>query len=160
MQYPLSIKLLAVQDYLNGHYGFKIIARKHQVPVPCLRAWCALYQNHGESGLKPGRRSYTPAFRALVVETVIREKLSMRMAAARFNIADHKTVKCWLKAASAPPAVKEKQRVIPNKPRPPKKPEDMTPEELMEEVLYLRAERAYLEKLDALMAEKSKRKKK
>lgn len=160
MKYALSAKLLAVQDYLNGHYGFKIIARKHQVPVPSLRAWCALYQNHGEPGLHPGRRFYTPAFRSLVVATVIREKLSMRTAAARFNIADHKTVKCWLNAASVLPAVKGKQRVIPNKPKPPKKPEDMTPEELVEEVLYLRAERAYHEKLDALMAEKAKRKKK
>lgn len=160
MKYDLSFKLLAVQDYLNGHYGVKIIARKHQVPVSYLRAWCAIYQYHGEQGLKTGRRVYTPEFRSFVVETVLREHLSMRAAAARFNISDHKTVRAWLDAASVPRTSKEKQRVIPNKPKPPKKPEEMTPEELLEEVLYLRAERAYHEKLDALMAEKAKRKKK
>ena len=41
-----------------------------------------------------------------------------------------------------------------------KPPEEMTPEQLVDEVLYLRAEKAYLEKLDALMKEKAQKGKK
>ena len=42
----------------------------------------------------PNKR-YTPEFKKLVVETMMKEKLSCRETARRFEISDHKCVAAW-----------------------------------------------------------------
>lgn len=162
MKYDFQIKMIAVRHYLDGHDGFKITARKYQVPASSLRAWTAAYQFHGEQAFRKATHIYSEQFRAHVVNVTLREHLSMRSAAARFNIADYQTIKRWIMAAknSAFPVLKERKNMAQKTQKTEIKPEDMTPAELLEEVRYLRAERAYNEKLDALMKSKTERKKK
>lgn len=156
MKFDFDVKLAAVRDYLDGSYGYKLTARHHGIPEPSLRAWVAAYQIHGEDALHLSRRLYTDAFRLQVVHTVYHEHLSVRAAAARFNIPDHKTVSSWVARAAAGllrPDIQEKTTLFKKPSHRGKPPEDMTPEQLIDEVRFLRAEKAYLEKLDALMKE-------
>lgn len=166
MKYTFEIKLAAVREYLDGGRSFKCIARLHGMPESSLRAWVSAYGFHGDVALYPSVRTYSDDFRLQVVQSMQNDHLSVRMAAARFNIPDHKTVSRWAKRAAGgqlkPDSHKESHMV--SKPRRPphrgKPPEEMTPEQLIDEVLYLRAEKAYLEKLDALMKEKALKEKK
>lgn len=163
MKYTLQIKLMAVRYYLDGHGGYKLTAKKYQVPTSSLRAWTAAYRLHGQAALLPKTSSYYSAyFRAHVVNVALREHLSMRTAAGRFNISDHKTVGRWVQEArkATTPAEKERKDMAQKAQKTAKQPEEMTPAELLEEVRYLRAERAYHEKLDALMKAKAEQKKK
>ncbi|WP_017349607.1 helix-turn-helix domain-containing protein [Pantoea sp. A4] len=156
MKFDFDIKQAAVRDYLDGVDGYKLIARHHGIPEPSLRAWVAAYQIHGDDALLPTRHCYTDAFRLEVVNTLHHEHLSVRAVAARFNIPDHKTVRSWIARAAAgllEPGIQEKTAMNRKPAHRGKPPEDMTPEQLIDEVLFLRAEKAYLEKLDALMKE-------
>ena len=156
MKYTFDIKQTAVRDYLDGSYGYKLTARHHGVPEPSLRAWVAAYQIHGDDALRPSRHLYTDAFRLQVVHTLHHQHLSVRAAAARFNISDHKTVRSWVTRVAAgllEPGIQEKNTMIRKPTHRGKPPEEMTPEQLIDEVRFLRAEKAYLEKLDALMKE-------
>lgn len=156
MKYTFAVRLAAVRDYLDGCHGYKIMARRHAVPAPLLRAWVAAFRLHGDAALRPSRRTYTDDFRLRVVATLLHEHLSVRAAAARFNIPDHKTVRRWAERAAAgllSPPVQERKSMVRRPAHRGKPPEEMTPEQLIDEVRYLRAEKAYLEKLDALMKE-------
>jgi len=163
MKYNFQIKLMAVRHYLDGRDGYKLTARQYQVPASSLRAWTAAYRLYGQAALLAKTSITYPAhFRAHVADVVLREHLSMRTAAARFNISDYKTVGRWVQEATKATATAEKERkhMAQKAQKPAKQPEEMTPAELLEEVRYLRAERAYHEKLDALMKAKAEQKKK
>lgn len=70
----------------------------------------------------PNKR-YTPEFKKLVVETMMKEKLSCRETARRFEISDHKCVAAWeriyLEEGAEGLAIERRGRS--SKGRPPKK---------------------------------------
>ena len=102
----------------------------------------------------PNKR-YTPEFKKLVVETMMKEKLSCRETARRFEISDHKCVTAWeriyLEEGAEGLAIERRGRS--SKGRPPKQVE----EDLLAEVQRLRAENDYLKNLQALVLEDERR---
>ena len=104
-----------------------------------------------------------------VVQTVLNEELSMREAAARFNISNETVVRHWVNVykvagekglLSIKPG-RSKNMTTPKKTLPLTDAalEKLSPEELRAEIRYLRAENAYLKKLKALVqSEKNGRK--
>lgn len=112
MKYNFHIKLMAVRHYLDGRDGYKLTARQYQVPASSLRAWTAAYRLHGQAALLAKTSITYPAhFRAHVADVVLREHLSMRTAAARFNISDYKTVGRWVQEATkATPPGREREK--------------------------------------------------
>ena len=109
---------------------------------------------------QPNKR-YTPEFKIKVVETMHREKLSYRETARQFDICDHDRVAAWeriyLEEGAEGLYVERRGR----KPtgRSPKIKEEVE-EDLIAEVQRLRAENAYLKKLNALVAERVRQEKK
>ena len=106
----------------------------------------------------PNRR-YTPEFKKLVVETMQKEKLSYREAARQFEINNHKCVaaleRIYLTEGSEGFAIERRGRG--SKSRPPKQLPKEVEEDLLAEVQRLRAENAYLKKLQALVLEEERR---
>ena len=104
---------------------------------------------------------YTPEFKQLVVETMMREKLSYRETAQQFEIPDHHSVAKWeriyLMEGAEGFAIERRGRG--SKGRPTKFPKDVE-EDLLKEVQRLRAENAYLKKLQALVLEEERHKSK
>ncbi len=110
---------------------------------------------------KPNRR-YTPEFKNMVVETMRREKLSYKETAREFEIPQgDKTVAKWeriyLEEGKEGFCVERRGRKSTG--RPPKLKKDVE-EDLIAEVQRLRAENAYLKKLNALVAERVRQEKK
>lgn len=108
----------------------------------------------------PNKR-YTPEFKKLVVETMQKEKLSYRETARQFEINDHHRIMDWeriyLTEGAEGFAVERRGRKSTGKPRMlPKEVE----EDLLNEVQRLRAENAYLKKLQALVLEDERRRRK
>ena len=95
-------------------------------------------------------KRYTGEFKQEVVETMMREKLSYREAARQFEINDHNRVRYWerIYLEEGPEG------------RPPKKLKAEIEEDLLAEVQRLRAENAYLKKLNALVAERVRQERK
>lgn len=107
---------------------------------------------------KPNKR-YTPEFKIKVVETMHREKLSYRETARQFDICDHDRVAAWerIYLEEGADGLYAERRGRKSTGRPPKIKKE---EDLIAEVQRLRAENAYLKKLNALVAERVRQEKK
>ena len=108
----------------------------------------------------PNKR-YSGEFKQLVVETMIREKLSYCEAARQFDISDHNRVSSWerIYLMEGPEGLYLERRGRSSKDRPKQFPKEVE-EDLLQEVQRLRAENAYLKKLQALVLERERHQKK
>jgi len=108
----------------------------------------------------PNKR-YTPEFKKQVVETMHREKLSIREVSIQFEISDHNAVAKWerIYLLEGPEGLAVERRGRGSKGRPKQFPKEVE-EDLLQEVQRLRAENAYLKKLQALVLERERHQKK
>ena len=104
----------------------------------------------------PNKR-YTPEFKQTVVETMMREKLSYCEAARQFDVSNHHRVADWerIYLMEGPEGLYIERRGRGSKGRPTKFPKEVE-EDLLREVQRLRAENAYLKKLQALVLEEER----
>ncbi len=98
----------------------------------------------------PNKR-YTGEFKQMVVETMMREKLSYCETARQFDISDHHRVTSWerIYLTEGPEGLYIERRGRGSKGRPAKFPKEVE-EDLLKEVQRLRAENAYLKKLQLM----------
>lgn len=91
-----------------------------------------------------------------------KEKLSYCEAARQFDVRDNKRVAAWERIyhEEGPEGLYIERRGRGSKGRPPKKLKPEVEEDLLAEVQRLRAENAYLKKLNALVAERVRRERK
>ena len=106
---------------------------------------------------KPNKR-YTPEFKIKVVETMHREKLSYRETARQFDLPNSR-VTAWerIYLEEGADGLYAERRGRKSTGRPPKIKKE---EDLIAEVQRLRAENAYLKKLNALVAKRVRQEKK
>ena len=107
---------------------------------------------------KPNKR-YTPEFKKLVVETMMKEKMSYRETARQFEISNHHRVQDWerIYLTEGPEGFAIERRGRSSKGRPPKQLPKQVEEDLLAEVQRLRAENDYLKNLQALVLEDERR---
>ncbi len=168
--YTLEFRIAVVKYYLSGQGGIKRTdAHLASTNPPSATGWVASWQLHGIDGITWKAAGYTQAFKLNVVKTLQKEHLSFREAAVRFNGSDNKVVKRWFDAyeADGEAGLQKRKRhhvktkIIPvQTTRPPvsaaKPAEELTHDELLAELRYLRAEVDYLKKLKALAQQKKK----
>ncbi len=109
----------------------------------------------------PNKR-YTGEYKQKVVETMMREKLSYKEAARQFDVSQDTVVAKWerIYLEEGPEGLYIERRGRSSKGRPPKKLKPEVEEDLLAEVQRLRAENAYLKKLNALVAERVRQERK
>jgi len=109
---------------------------------------------------KPNKR-YTPEFKIMVVETIQKEKLSYSEAARKFDVSNHHRVADWerIYLEEGKEGFYVERRGRKSTGRPPKLKKEVEGD-LIAEVQRLRAENAYLKKLNALVAERVRQEKK
>lgn len=167
-RYTDQQKLEAVKAYRNGAGGLRAIAEMHGVGFHSLRAWVAAYDAHGPSGLTAKKKvNYAFEFKLDVLARMRNEGLSSRQACALFNIRRLDQVAEWSRLYSAhgpaalQPGWKELQTKMTKTPRR-RDEEEALPddqrsrEELLRDLQQLRAENAYLKKVQALARTKSR----
>lgn len=108
----------------------------------------------------PNKR-YTPEFKKQVVEIMLKEKLSYRETARRFEVSSDTRIKDWERIyfTEGPEAFAVEHRGHSSTGRPRKLPKEVE-EDLLSEVQRLRAENEYLKKLQALVLEDERRQRK
>jgi transposase-like protein len=159
-KYTKSFKLQIVKDYETLRLGYKTIGDKYGVIPSTVRKWIYGYQVHGQSYFDKHSQSYTADFKLKVLKHMQDNELSLMRTTALFKIPAVSTVLQWQRlydvgGESALLSSKLGRSVMSQtKGKVDKAPKDMTQEELLEEVLNLRAERDYLKKLEALIQQK------
>ena len=108
----------------------------------------------------PNKR-YTGEFKQMVAEAIIKDKMSYREAAKQFEVSNHHLVADWerIYLAEGPEGLYIERRGRGSKGRSTKFPKEVE-EDLLKEVQRLRAENAYLKKLQALVLEEERHKSK
>ena len=163
IKYDLDFKLKVVQQILKGKESADSISFKHTIDDSLVKRWVHFYRLHGIDGLIPSNKHYSPEFKLEVVQAVKSKSLSLKKACRQFRIGSDSTLKKWLilfdsfgaeslwveRRGRGKPKIR-----TPAMPRKPKKPLTRE-EELLEELADLRAENAYLKKLQALILSES-----
>ena len=107
-------------------------------------------------------RKYSGEFKQEVVETLMREKLSYREIATMYAIPSHERIRQWerIYLEEGVEGLYVERRGRSRNGSSPKKLKPEVEEDLLAEVQRLRAENAYLKKLNALVAERVRQEKK
>lgn len=102
-------------------------------------------------------KRYKAAFKKMVIESMLEEKLSYRETARQFEISCDKRVKDWerIYLTEGPAGFTVERRGRGSKGRPKKFPKEVK-EDLLEEVQRLRAENEYLKNLQALVMQRER----
>ena len=161
-QYKTDFKLDVVQSFLAGEGGAKLLARRWSVSEERIRTWVSHYRLHGIDVLSSKRSAYSSEFKLQVLSHQDREQLSSRKVAAIYDILNLNQVVVWrriLNQDSVEAFRSRKQGRPMMKPELPcPRPSNMTAtystQVLREENERLRAEVAYLKKLQALIRSK------
>ena len=103
-------------------------------------------------------KGYTPEFKKIVLETMLKEKLSYRETARQFEVSDHHRIQEWerIYLTEGAEGFEVKRRGRGSKGRPRQLPKEVE-EDLLAEVQRLRAENEYLKNLQALVLEDERR---
>ena len=157
-KYETKFKRKVVESFLAGEGGAKLLARRWSVPEEKIRTWVSHYRLHGVAGLQPKRSAYTADFKLQVLTHQDRERLSSRQVAAIYDIRNPNQVVVWRRAfddggVAAFEGSKKAHPMKADKPNPalPDTDSASSNRALREEVERLRAEVAYLKKLEALV---------
>jgi transposase len=160
-KYQTEFKLEIVKRFLAGEGGAKLLSRQWAVPEEKIRTWVSHYRLHGMDGLRPKRSAYSDEFKLNVLSHQDRERLSSRQIAAVYNIRNPNQVVVWRRkfapcVAKTPESTNHGHPAMKPERRCPAPPGTLTadPQALLEENQRLRAEVAYLKKLQALIRAK------
>lgn len=161
-RYDEKFKRAVVQEYLSGAGGYKALGGKYGVAASMVRQWVGYYRQRGDAGLRKKFSRYSARFKLSVLKQMWRQELSCTQAALSFDLrGGGGVVSRWerqyheggLDALEPKPRGRPKQMKAPSKPTPGavSAPDTRTQETLRKENEHLRAEVAYLKKLDALV---------
>lgn len=159
-----EIRMDVIQELESGA-SVRGTARKHGVSERMVRRWRENYSKSGINSLICDYQEYPVEFKLYALEYRKAHELSYAQAAAQLGILHDSTLYGWEKAylKYGIEALHDTKRG-----RPPKVPKQPAPfnkplseeEQLKERIQQLEMENAYLKKLNALVAEREKSKKK
>lgn len=168
IKFSLRQKLSAVRSIIGCTESCLSAARKIGSKENTVQRWLRLYKQHGVNGLKLRNGSYDGDFKVRVVRHMLKNKLSSIQTAVFFAIPQDYVVSRWLKIYErfgAAGLLKEnrgrKKSQMGKKTKKKKndfsavKPAAARAAALQKEVEYLRAENAFLKKLDALIQQEN-----
>jgi len=145
--------------------SLKSVAQKYGIHKSTLQQWYANYSNGGTKQLVSTNKHYTQEFKIYAIEYRWQHDLSYRLAAAELEIPNKGILYQWEKrylesgASGLLTTTRGRPPKMPKKPEKPKR--ELTREEQLEaEIAQLRMENAYLKKLNALVQEREKSKRK
>jgi transposase len=170
-KYTAQFKQEVIQYYLSGRGGYQATADYFGIVKSAVRKWVKAYQYHGTLSTVAKYTHYSAEFKQSVLAYRLTHTLSLRETAAKFDIRNPNAIRLWEQAYNlggiaaltnrkrgrSPMAQQVKTTPNPDI-------NDMTVEQLREELAYRRMENEYLKKLDALIrkeklaAQKAKRK--
>lgn len=160
MKYTEQFKLAAIERYLKGTEGYKLVAKECGIAAAVLRRWVLWYRTHGMAGLVPKTGQYSAEFKLSVLQHMWDNSLSHTQAAAAFNVRNTQLIGDWerryrdggaqmLQRSRKPP--RTTMQAPTSKPDPSADDDKRSRDELLKEIEHLRMEVAYLKKVDALL---------
>lgn len=157
-KYNQLFKQQVIDFYLSHHQNLSLTLRQFGLKSRTVRHWIAQFNYSGSNGLAVlhTKRRYSPEFKLSVVQAVLSSEFTLLEASLHFGISNESVIFQWLKAFEKQgitgllPKPKGRPSMKPKYAKMPPKPTNRL-EELELENLRLRAEVAFLKKLDEII---------
>jgi transposase len=164
-KYDERFKVKVVKDYLSGSLGFRALAAVHGLRHGTVERWVNGYREHGALGLRRKGASYDEAFKLKVLKRMWQKHWTQAKTAAVFDIRSAAHIGKWARQydEGGIDALRSRRKgprmTTSNKPpKPTSSVAELDDKQIIarqnKELILLRAEVAYLKKLDALIQEK------
>src|SRR5258708_30786187 len=162
VKYSVRQKESVVRSILAGRQSITGAAQELGCMRSAVKRWMVQYREHGVKGFSIRNGSYEGAFKLMVVRYYLKKELSLNQTACHFNIPNESAIHRWLKRYERygtegllKKSSGRKRSPMAKKPRK-KEPASSDPAAeklaaLQRENEYLRAENAFLKKLEALV---------
>jgi transposase len=162
VKYSIKQKDVIVRAVLSGKVSISTKAKELGCPRSTIRRWLGQYKQSGTKGFKRRNGSYEGLFKLRVVRHYLKKELSLKQTASFFKIPNEAVICQWVKIykRSGATGLLDKWRggkkAIMTK-KPSKRKDTQTDPaaqklaEMQKELDYLRAENAFLKKLEALV---------
>ena len=162
VKYSVRQKESVVRSILAGRQSITGAAQELGCMRSAVKRWMVQYREHGVKGFSIRNGSYEGAFKLMVVRYYLKKELSLNQTACHFNIPNESAIHRWLKTYERygtegllKKSSGRKRSPMAKKPRK-KEPASSDPAAeklaaLQRENEYLRAENAFLKKLEALV---------
>ncbi|MFD2367872.1 IS3 family transposase [Pseudoduganella sp. GCM10020061] len=169
-KYSEQVKLAVIDLYLSGAAGYKAAGKQYGVCHTMVREWVTAFRHHGVEGLRAKlRQVYSAEFKLKALQHMWDHKLTYTEAAGVFDVRNHGVLSAWersyhaggIDALAPKKTLRPQKNPVPTSKKCPENPvprsaaDDVTREQLIDEVNYLRMEVAYLKKLKALSSGRS-----
>ncbi|MDE9448117.1 helix-turn-helix domain-containing protein [Xenorhabdus bovienii] len=164
-KYSRELKIMIAKRCLAGNASDKLSA-EYSISSRQIRYWSQVVAIHGDNAFLPTPHSLCATTKLHALKLMWTNDWSLTHTSAVLNLTTPGTLSVWLdkynetgiKGLESPqrgrPPMKSRPKI------PPKSDDEMTVEELKEELAYLRAENAVLKKLEGLEQKKRQRAKK
>ncbi|MFA0037347.1 helix-turn-helix domain-containing protein [Vibrio chagasii] len=164
-KYSRELKCIIAKQYLDGTSS-RYLAKQYSIPSRQIRYWAQVFAIHGANSFLSTKHAATAQEKRKALNLMWTNDWSLTHTSAILNLSSPGILSVWLKRFNelGIKGLKMRQKGRPSMKQYPQrttKPDDeMTLEELKEELVYLRTENAVLKKLEELEQEKNRRTKK
>ena len=159
-KYNEEFKIKLVTEYLYGNLGYKLLAKKYNLPSPTpSRNWVRAYKNQGLEGLKRRKvkEVYSVQFKLYTIQFILNTGASYLETAVQYNLNNPSLIARWMKVfheqgvegLNPKPKGRPSMSKQPNKTKKKEEKKLTREEELERENELLRLENTYLKKLRA-----------
>ncbi len=96
-KYSYELKRKIVEEYLNGHAGHKILAKKYQIGVSQIERWVNNYKQFGDEGLMRSRnkREYSVEFKLEAITRYETSEYSYQQLALELGLTNPSIIANW-----------------------------------------------------------------
>lgn len=156
----------AIAKQCLSHESSRSISKRLGIPDRSIRYWTQVYRFHDKNSFIKRKTPYSFKDKCRILKTMYENHWSITYTSIVYNMSSSGTISTWLTqferfGLSGLKPKKQGRKVKKTKKQETVKPtEQMSLEELREELEYRRAENAYLKKLDALLQEQESQTKK
>ena len=165
-KYSYELRKEILQQYLEEKKSLLSLSKAYGIDEGTIRKWRDMNLCNGDNGIKPINNKYSGKIKEDVLAYYYSHNMLLRETAAYFNIPSTSTITTWIsiyekdgvsglyKERRGRPLKKKSpnQRYIPS--QPPKDIKDLSHEEALKELEYLRMENEVLKKYHALLRQK------
>ncbi len=96
-KYSYELKREIIEEYLNGHAGHKILAKKYQIGVSQIERWVNNYKHFGDEGLMRSRnkREYSVEFKLEAITRYETSECSYQQLALELGLTNPSIIAKW-----------------------------------------------------------------